>query len=61
MLKYDVVQALVRDDSGERFNIPMFYYPEMLLFAMGMESDRRLFDMHRTKVKPVLDAIQGDD
>ena len=59
MLQYDVTQTLVRDDSGNRFNIPVFYYPEMLLLAMGVEPEQFALDMHRTKVKPILDVIQG--
>ena len=58
-LQYDVTQRLVRNDSGEKFNMPVFYYPEMLLLAMGAEPEGLGLDMHRTKMKPVIDKIQG--
>jgi len=59
MLQYDLTQTLVRNESGERFNLPIFYYPEMLLLAMGAESKELAFDMHRTKMDQVLEKIQG--
>ena len=58
-LQYDVTQRLVRKDSGDRFNIPVLYYPEMLLLAMGAESGDLGLDMHRTSVAPVMARITG--
>jgi len=58
MLQYDVTQRLVRDNSGERFNMPVFYYPEMLLLSMGMEPEELAFDMHRSEIDPVIERIQ---
>jgi len=59
MFQYDVVQRLVRDDSGDRFNTPVLYYPEMLLLALGSEPEELALDMHRTSVQGVIDKIQG--
>ncbi|HUS77986.1 MAG TPA: CoB--CoM heterodisulfide reductase iron-sulfur subunit B family protein [Patescibacteria group bacterium] len=58
-LQYDVTQRLVRKDSGDRFNIPVLYYPEMLLLAMGAEPEGLGLDMHRTSVAPVMERIAG--
>jgi heterodisulfide reductase subunit B len=57
MLQYDVTQRLVRKDSGERFDIPVFYYPELLLLAMGVPPEELAFEMHRTKVGHALEKI----
>lgn len=59
MLQYDVTQTLVRDDAGNRFNIPVFYYPELLLLSMGMGAKELALDMHRTKIDSVVEKIQG--
>lgn len=59
MLQYDVIQNLVRKDSGERFNLPVFYYPELLLLAMGAEPKELAFDMHKTKTDSVLEKVLG--
>ena len=59
MLQYDVTQTLVRDNAGERFNIPVFYYPELLLLSMGVEAEDLAFEMHRTKTNIVIEKIQG--
>lgn len=58
MLQYDVTQRLVMKDSGERFDIPVFYYPELLLLAMGVPPGELAFEMHRTKVEPALEKIR---
>ena len=57
MLQYDVTQRLVRKGSGERFDIPVFYYPELLLLAMGVPPEELALDMHKTKVEPALEKI----
>jgi heterodisulfide reductase subunit B len=57
MLQYDVTQRLVRKDSGERFDIPVFYYPELLLLAMSVPPEELAFEMHRTRVGPALEKI----
>jgi len=59
MLQYDVTQTLVRDSAGERFNIPVFYLPELLLLSMGVEAEDLAFEMHRTKTNSVVEMIQG--
>jgi len=58
-LQFDVTQRLVRKASGDRFNIPVLYYPEILLLAMGVESSDLGLDMHRTSVADVLDRFTG--
>ena len=59
MFQYDVIQRLVRDDTGDRFLTPVLYYPEMLLLALGVEPGELALDMHRTSVQGVIDKIQG--
>ena len=57
MLQYDVTQRLVRKETGERFDIPVLYYPEMILLAMGIKPSDLALDHHRTPVKPALEKI----
>ena len=59
MLQYDLTQPLVSDSAGERFNIPVFYLPELLLLSMGVEAEDLAFEMHRTKTSSVVEKIQG--
>lgn len=57
MLQYDVTQRLVKDDKGKNYDIPVLYYPELLLLAMGTSPEELYLDMHRTKVNPLIEKI----
>ena len=58
MLQYDVTQRLVKDDNGKNYDIPVLYYPELLLLAMGTSLEELQLDMHRTKVNPLIEKIK---
>jgi heterodisulfide reductase subunit B len=59
MLQYDVTQTLVTNEVGKKFDIPVLYYPEMMLLAMGLKPDDLALDMHRIKVDPIIEKIKG--
>jgi heterodisulfide reductase subunit B len=58
MLQYDVTQRLVKDDDGESYEIPVLYYPELLLLAMEAGQEELHLEMHRTKVDPLIERIE---
>ena len=59
MLQYDVTQRLVKDENNENYNIPVLYYPELLLIAMGTDPQDLHLDMHRTKTDSLVEKIGG--
>jgi len=59
MLQYDVTQMLVKKSTGERFNVPVLYYPEMMLLAMGADPEELALEMHRVSTEPLVKRIIG--
>jgi heterodisulfide reductase subunit B len=59
LLQYDVTQRLVKDENDENYNIPVLYYPELLLMAMGTDPQELHLDMHRTKTDSLVEKIGG--
>lgn len=57
MMQYDNVQfALQR--RGEALHIPVFYYPELLGLASGLDASELGLDRHRVEVTPFLERWQ---
>ena len=57
MLQYDVMQRMVRRRDGGKYNIPVFYYPELLCLSMGVPPEELGLRFHRTSPESVLKKI----
>ncbi|MFX0171540.1 MAG: CoB--CoM heterodisulfide reductase iron-sulfur subunit B family protein [Candidatus Hodarchaeota archaeon] len=55
-VQYDVGQRLMARQFGEKTNLPVFVYPELLAISMGLDISAG-FKMHTIKVQPVLDKL----
>ncbi|RLG49272.1 MAG: CoB--CoM heterodisulfide reductase subunit B [Thermoproteota archaeon] len=55
--QYDLGQKSIKQPNGERFNIPVFYYPELLCLSLGYSPDELGLKYHSTKVAPVLEKL----
>ncbi len=58
MMQYDNMQFLLQRE-GEDVHLPVFYYPELLGLALGMEPDELGLDRHRVDVGPFLERWRG--
>lgn len=55
-VQYDVGQRLMARQFGEKTNVPVFVYSELVGLAMGLDLSAG-FKMHTIKVQPVLDKL----
>jgi heterodisulfide reductase subunit B len=58
MIQYDLSQHLIQRAFNEVYNIPVFYYPELLCLAMGEKPEELGFKFHRVDPTPVFEKIQ---
>lgn len=54
MMQYDTVQSLLVR-QGEALNLPVFYYPELLGLALGLDPEEMGLSRHRVEVAPFLE------
>lgn len=54
MSQYDVNQGLIERAFGERYEVPVFYYAELLCLALGVAPSELGFQFHRAKVDRAL-------
>lgn len=54
MIQYDLGQKMIKRQKEGAFQIPVFYYPELLCFAMGVKPEALGLRFHRTSVEPLL-------
>ncbi|MFQ6087569.1 MAG: CoB--CoM heterodisulfide reductase iron-sulfur subunit B family protein [Candidatus Methanofastidiosia archaeon] len=57
MFQYDLNQPLIQKMFNEKYEIPVFYYPELLCLALGEKPEDLGFQFHRVKVDSVLEGI----
>jgi heterodisulfide reductase subunit B len=55
MMQYDSMQHLLQR-AGEDLGLPVFYYPELLGLALGMDPEELALDRHRVDVAPFLEG-----
>ncbi len=58
MMQYDNMQHVLQR-AGEDLKLPVFYYPELLGLALGMEPDELGIERHRVDTAPFLDRWRG--
>jgi heterodisulfide reductase subunit B len=56
-IQFDVGQFQIQKTFNEEYDIPVFYYMELLGLAMGFEPKDLGLDLHRIKVKKVLERL----
>jgi heterodisulfide reductase subunit B len=56
--QFDRNQKVVERKFNKEYNLPVFYYPELLCIALGVNPDKLGFDLHRVKVDQVLNKIK---
>ncbi len=56
-ISYDIGQLQINRKFKERYNLPVFYYLELLGLALGISSSRLGLKFHRSKVTPVLKKL----
>jgi heterodisulfide reductase subunit B len=54
MAQYDVNQGLIERALGEKYEVPVFYYAELLCLALGVPPAELGFQFHRAKVDRAL-------
>lgn len=57
MIQYDLTQRTLKQGDGKGYQIPVFYYPELLCLAMGVPSEALGLRLHRTSIDPVLKKL----
>ena len=55
--QFDRNQAVIQRKFNLDYNLPSFYYPELLSLALGVEPEKLGFNLHRVKVEPILEKI----
>lgn len=55
--QFDRNQAVIQRKFNLYYNLPSFYYPELLRLALGVEPEKLGFNLHRVKVDPILEKI----
>ena len=55
--QFDTVQSILQREI-EGFNVPVFFYTELLGLALGIEASEMGFDMHRADVTPFMERWQ---
>ena len=55
--QFDRNQKVVERKFNKEYNLPVFYYPELLCLALGVDPNQLGFDLHRVKVDSVLNKI----
>jgi len=55
--QFDRNQAVIQRKFNLDYNLPSFYYPELLSLALGVEPEKLGFNLHRVKVDLVLEKI----
>ncbi len=58
MAQYDVNQGLIERTFGEKYEVPVFYYAELLCLGLGVPPAELGFQFHRTKVDRVLARLE---
>jgi len=56
--QFDRNQKVVERRFNKEYNLPVFYYPELLCLALGVDPDQLGFDLHIVKVDQVLNKIK---
>ncbi|MFB0561021.1 MAG: CoB--CoM heterodisulfide reductase iron-sulfur subunit B family protein [Candidatus Lokiarchaeia archaeon] len=54
-LAFDVNQSRIEKLFNEKFELPVFHYPELLALAMGIKPDELAFKDHRVKVSKIIE------
>jgi heterodisulfide reductase subunit B len=54
---YDNNQPSIEDKFGNKYKIPVLYYPQLLGLALGMDRKELGFNMNRVKVAPLLQKL----
>jgi len=57
MAQYDVNQGLIERAFGEKYELPVFYYAELLCLALGIPPGELGFQFHRVKVDRALAKV----
>lgn len=60
MNQYDLNQGLIERTFGEKYDIPVFYYSELLALALGVPPEQLGLQFHRAKVDRVLEKAMGN-
>ncbi len=55
--QYDLGQKLVKQPNGEKFSIPVFYYPELLCLSLGYSPSQLGLRYHSTKVTSFVEKL----
>ncbi|MBS7249375.1 MAG: CoB--CoM heterodisulfide reductase subunit B [Candidatus Freyarchaeota archaeon] len=58
LIQYDIGQFQVNKALGTDYNIPVFYYPQLLALAQGVSADELNFKFQRIKPDAVLEKIE---
>lgn len=57
---YDDNQRKIEAKFSTEYNLPVFYYPQLLGLALGMEPRALGLNMNRVKMKPLLEKLASD-
>lgn len=55
--QFDRNQQVVERKFNKKYNLPTFYYPELLCLALGVDIKQLGFNLHRVKVDSALNKI----
>jgi heterodisulfide reductase subunit B2 len=60
MNQYDLNQGLIERTFGEKYDLPVLYYSELLALALGVPASELGLHLHRAKVDRLLEKTNGN-
>ncbi len=58
-LAFDLNQSRIEKLFGEKFELPVLHYPELLALALGIEPDELALNDHRVRISKILEGGSG--